>query len=204
MDIDSLLGLARWKILEIIAIQPSSPLEISTKLNTSVAYVSQQLKLLEAAGIIKKEKTGEASKGKPRNLYSISNEMIYITSLSNGNPKKVSLKLSANQKITVNIWGSPDSNLHYILEKIFWEIESELSDIKGIFLDLSKHKKKVLFITDTIRLKSKILSLGKNYSSLIDITVTAFNSKEDFSTLYPIYDPLYLTKVRKNVKGGGD
>ena len=62
MEVDVFLGNQRWKILEFLAHKPSSPSEVSKHIKTSVAYVSQQLKLLEVAGLIVKEKTGSVEK----------------------------------------------------------------------------------------------------------------------------------------------
>jgi len=59
METDYLLSSARWDILKIISEKPSSPIQIAEKLNTTVSHVSQQLRLLEAAGLVTKKKTGE-------------------------------------------------------------------------------------------------------------------------------------------------
>jgi DNA-binding MarR family transcriptional regulator len=69
MDIDSFFTSPRWKVLEILAKTPSSPMEISKQLNTSIAYISQQLKLLEAAGLVTKVRTRATERGKPRTLF---------------------------------------------------------------------------------------------------------------------------------------
>ena len=69
MELDSFLASPRWEILKIISERPSSPIEIGEKTKTTVSFVSQQLKLLEAAQIVSKEKTGAFEKGKPRNLF---------------------------------------------------------------------------------------------------------------------------------------
>ena len=81
MQFDDLISEPRWQLLELIAKSPTSPVKISEKIGTSVAYVSQQLKLLEAAGIIKKERTKAFGKGKPRLIYSISKNTFHITAI---------------------------------------------------------------------------------------------------------------------------
>lgn len=84
MELDSFLASPRWEILKIISEKPSSPIEIAKKTKTTVSFISQQLKLLEAARIVSKEKTGAFEKGKPRNLFSISKDVVYLTMLTKG------------------------------------------------------------------------------------------------------------------------
>jgi predicted transcriptional regulator len=199
MELDSLLSSPRWRILEILASDPSSPMEISALMETSVAYISQQLKLLEAAGIVKKEKTGKAEKGKPRNLYSISNEFLHITLLVKGSPKRKSIKINEHQKIVINIWMLPDEKVHHIIEKFVWELDSEINDIKGIYLDDSRVKSVLHVISDSKKVNSKSASFDKLYGSLLDVKVDG--EERDFSGMYPIYDPLFLSKGTK-LKGG--
>jgi len=88
MELDMFLVEKRWEILKILADRPSSPIELAEKLGTTVSYVSQQLKLLEAMNLIRKEKTGIAEKGKPRSVYSIQNELVYLTLLTKNNSGK--------------------------------------------------------------------------------------------------------------------
>jgi len=78
MELDSFLASPRWEILQILTQKPSSPIEIAAKINTTVSFVSQQLKLLEAASLVKKARTGAVEKGKPRTLFLLSKEIAYI------------------------------------------------------------------------------------------------------------------------------
>ena len=203
MELDSLIGSGRWNILEILAVKPSSPIELSSKLKTSTAYISQQLKLLEAAGLIRKEKTGRAEKNQPRNIYHISREFLSLTLLATGNPKRKSIAVNEHQKITLNIWLLEDERLHYILQKAFWEIEEELDEIKGMLIDNSKPKKVLYVISDSKKVSSNAYGCLKAHSSLIECQVVSSSAKKDFSNFYVIYDPLNLTKG-KNMKGGDD
>lgn len=201
MELDSLIGSGRWKILEILALEPSSPIEISAKLKTSVAYVSQQLKLLEAASIVHKEKTGLSEKNKPRNVYHVSKEFLSLTVLAKGNPKRKTIFLNDEQRIITNIWLVDDEKLHSALQKIYWAVSEDINEIKGLFLDNSKYKKTFYIVSDSKKVSSKISSHSKYYSFLLDVHIESSSSKKDFSAFYPIYDPLYLSKG-KNLKGG--
>ena len=202
MDLDSLFSSQRWNILEIIAKKPSSPLEISEELNTSVAYVSQQLKLLEFAGIVIKEKTGFFEKGKPRNLYKISEDLIYISFLSEGESAKKSIHADEFRKIIIRIWLIEDLQISRSIEKIFWTLEAGLKDIDGIYLDVSEGKSTLLILSDSKKVKQSAESLSKKIEIPVKVKV---DSKENFgfeklSDFYFIYG----TPLREQIgeKGG--
>ena len=57
MDLETLLTNTKWEIIELLSKESLSPLELSKKLNTTIANISQQLRLLETANLIKKQKT---------------------------------------------------------------------------------------------------------------------------------------------------
>jgi len=203
MDFDLFFSSPRWRILEIIAKKPSSPLEISSRLKTSVAYVSQQLKLLEAADLVHKEKTGQAEKGKPRNIYSISREILHLTSLMHNLPLKKVVYLTDYHKLILRIWLLDNVDLHYYLEKFYWQIEEDLNDITGIFVDLSSNKGKVIVVSDNKKLKLKIDNFEKNSKNKLQISLLSESEFKNISQkdLYPIHDPS-LIMDKKNLKGG--
>jgi predicted transcriptional regulator len=196
MDYDNFLGSQRWAILEIIAKRPSSPVEISQQINTSVSYVSQQLKLLEAAGLVNKTKTGSADKGKPRLVYSISREILQLSGLLKGMPVKKHVSLDVHKKTTLRIWALENENLHHLLEKMFWKIEEDLKEIHGIFFDLSKNE--ILIISEAKKVKTeteKISGLKIKFVSEADV--------KKIENLHVIYDP-NLLELKEKVKGGND
>jgi predicted ArsR family transcriptional regulator len=98
MDLETLLTGTKWDILELLASKQLSPLELAKKLNTTIANISQQLRLLETAGLVKKQRTGSAKPGKPRMLFSLSGSYAFITILSKGFAKKKLIKISQKQK----------------------------------------------------------------------------------------------------------
>ena len=55
MEIESLFSSTRWEILELLSKEKLSPIELSLKINTTSANISQQLRLLELAGLVKSE-----------------------------------------------------------------------------------------------------------------------------------------------------
>ena len=98
MDLETLLTGTKWEILEIISNKPSSPMEIAEKLNTTIANISQQLRLLQTAGLVKKQRTGSSKPGKPRMLFSLSDDYAFITVISKGFAKKKLIRISQKQK----------------------------------------------------------------------------------------------------------
>jgi DNA-binding transcriptional regulator GbsR (MarR family) len=98
MDLETLLTGTKWEILVILADKPSSPTELAEKLNTTIANISQQIRLLQTAGLIKKQRTGFGQPGKPRMLFSLSDDYALITVLSKGFAKKKLIQISQKQK----------------------------------------------------------------------------------------------------------
>ena len=98
MDLETLLTGTKWEIIEILSTRPSSPSELAKNLQTTIANISQQLRLLQTAGLVKKQRTGSAKPGKPRMLFSLSDNYAFITVLSKGFAKKKLIKISQKQK----------------------------------------------------------------------------------------------------------
>jgi predicted transcriptional regulator len=208
MDFDLYFGSPRWRILEIIAREPSSPVEISLQIQTSVSYVSQQLKLLEAAGLVVKKRTGTVDKGKPRTVYSLSKELFHLTLLSNQLSAKKLIYLTEFHKTILRIWLLEDSELHYYIEKLYWKLEEDLDVIEGIFVDLSSRKPRVLVISDSKKVKPKIDSFSKDAEKKLDCQIVRNTELKKISPefLHPIYDPIQMILgiKEKNMKGGNE
>jgi predicted transcriptional regulator len=201
MNLDSFLTSPRWEILQIIAKKPESPMEIAEKLNTTVSYVSQQLKLLEAAGLVKKERTGAVERGKPRTLFSISNEFLYLITLTKKFSGKKLIYLTEHHKTILKIWLIDDPSLHYYIEKFFWQIENSLNEIDAIFIDTSKPKPTIIIVSESKKLKQKISFFIKEFSEKIDYSII---SKKDLkktlpTSAYSLYDS---DNILKELKGG--
>lgn len=196
MDYDTFLSSQRWVILEIIAKKPSSPVEISQKIGTSVSYVSQQVKLLEAAGLIRKERTGSADKGKPRLVYSIAREILQVTGLLRNSPMKKNLSLDLHKKVTLRIWDLENESLHPLIEKFYWEIEADLKDVSGIYFDSSK--KELLLVSDS----KKIRANAEKLEGLKTKFVSESELKK-FGEVHVLYDPNLLGD-KQFLKGGND
>ena len=73
-----------WEIIKALLEKPQSPIELVEKIDQSLARISQRLKILEAYGIVSWNKTNEKEVGKPRKVYSINKEALFILDLFQG------------------------------------------------------------------------------------------------------------------------
>lgn len=201
MDFDLFLSSPRWEILQILAKTPSSPVEIAEKLNTTVSYISQQLKLLDAANLLTKVKTGASLKGKPRSLFSLSNEFFYLTILSKDLTCKKLLPLTDHHKIILNIWSIKDSNLHYYFEKTYWELEEDIDEIDAIYITNPDIDPEMIVVTESKKIKLKIENYIKNLKKQIKVSFINRSSikKSSNSEIIFVYDPKLILK---DLKGG--
>jgi DNA-binding transcriptional ArsR family regulator len=190
MELDSFLVEKRWEILRILSKSPTSPIELAEILETTVSYVSQQLKLLEAMGLVRKTRTGAVEKGKPRSVYSLSQEFAYITLLSYNNSSKKRITLTSHHKAILNIWLLDDVTLHFPIEKLFFKLENFLGEIDGVFIEQG-FVPKVLIISESKTLKTKVDSAVKAIDKKISYS---FISKSGLShlpseSLLVLHDP---------------
>lgn len=166
MKFDSFLSSPRWEILQILAKTPSSPIELAETLGTTVAYMSQQLKLLDAAGLVVKKKTGASERGKPRSIYGISRDMSYFVSLNSEMAEKRLISAKDVHKTIFKIWMIEDESLHYYFEKLYWKLEENLKEIDAIYLDFINPK--FFIISDSAKAKSLIQSCVSKFDKKVD------------------------------------
>ena len=204
MELDSFLASPRWDILRVIIEEPSSPTKIAEIVGTTVSFVSQQLKLLEAAGIVKRERTGEVLKGKPRTIFSICEESFYMVPLAKGLTEKKLVPLSIEHKIIIQIWGIDDAQVQPTIEKFFWSIQKYLDAIEGIVVYTNKKKLKVYLLSRDTDLTHKINETQKNSDEYpaFQVTTASSLSKIESEYLVPIYDPKGLLLADEQLKGG--
>lgn len=200
MELDSFLASPRWEILQIISAKPSSPMEISEKLNTTVSYISQQLKLLEATGLIKKERTGSVERGKPRTLFSISKELVYLIPLSRDFVAKKAVYMTDYHKFILKIWFVEKELLQKQLYSVLFQIGDNLDKVKLVCVDSSKTVDKVLVISEDKLIRE---SLGKNKGlPTIEFISENYFEKADITQCFFVHDPLDIFNRRKMLKGG--
>jgi DNA-binding transcriptional regulator GbsR (MarR family) len=204
MELDSFLASPRWEILKIISERPSSPIEIAEKTKTTVSFISQQLKLLEATQLVTKEKTGAFEKGKPRSLFSISKDLFYLTTLTNGFGDKKSLNLDDYQKSILRIWSLENKSLQYFLEDFLYKIKNNFDEINAIFLDLKKVNPSVIIISEDKKIQQTIDTFSKKSEEKIKFEIYSLLdlNKLNLSSFFPVYQSSIFSKKNIEMKGG--
>jgi DNA-binding Lrp family transcriptional regulator len=172
METETLFTASKWGILQEISLKPSSPFEIAEKLKTTIANVSQQMRLLEAAGLITRTKVSNSEAGKPRALFSLTNNVSFLAVATKGGAKKSIIKLNKEQLYLSKVWLlnlpeviSPLSRFYYSTDA-FFSIISELyfkeANTNSIYLDAKfkdeKEKAK----------KYEVVSGDKKYSIIVN------------------------------------
>ncbi|MFH1642051.1 MAG: helix-turn-helix domain-containing protein [Nanoarchaeota archaeon] len=132
MDLVTLFTEQKWNILRELAKGKFSPLQLAEKSSTTMANISQQLRLLEFSNMVKKKKIPNRDKGKPRTLFYIPEDYAYVISIMNGFADKKLVKVDGMHKILFKIMFLPDQEFQYYIEKFVWGIEDYLSKIEII------------------------------------------------------------------------
>ncbi len=99
MDLEPLFVESRWGVLQLLSEGSYSPIELAGRLNTSISNISQQLRFLEMAGLVEKEKIPNRDKGKPRMLFSLAKDYLYAVTVTRSFTKKKLFAISARQKM---------------------------------------------------------------------------------------------------------
>lgn len=209
MEQETLFTASKWDILKILASGEKCPIQLAKLSNTSVANISQQLRLLEMAGLVHSKRISNRDKGQPRLLYSlVGNQSFLITSGRDFVDKKF-LDLSEYNKIILKIWFLDNPALHYFLEKAFWQIESHLAEIEGIvFENNGSDDISLIIVSDSPDLKKELKkTLIKSPSGIsrnVSFNVKSKNEfkkllNSDLSRFYTLHDPSNLLSCQKEV-----
>lgn len=110
-------------ILFELSKQDASPKQLANKLNKTISYVSQQLKILYLAGYIKQidVQTGKGSRSHKdiRSLYALKKELIKLTALIKNNSKEIELPNTETVRLFVNCFSAQVKKPNYILKLYF-------------------------------------------------------------------------------------
>jgi DNA-binding HxlR family transcriptional regulator len=134
MELDGLFSSPKWKIIEEISLNPQSPMQLAEKMVTSVANISQQLRLLEVAGLVKKKRVSERAKGKPRVIFSLNNNFCYLLTASEGFAKKRLLNLEDYHLTIIKILMIDDSSLHEELMDFYFRLKPQIEKVDAVFI----------------------------------------------------------------------
>ncbi len=191
MEIETLFTGQRWNILKSLSEKKYSPTELAARLDTTINNISQQLRLLELAGLVRKEKIPNRDKGQPRVLYSLSDDYVYLVSVMDGSAKKRLLKLTDYHKILLRIWLIEDLELHYYLSKFYYEIEPFLDRINAMAINLRKLE--VIIVSDNKELQNKIkdttIDRPESRSIMFKIKIVSEKKCPSREGLHLLYDP---------------
>lgn len=123
----------KWSLLKQLEKEPLSPKELADLTNTSIANASQQLKLLEAQGFLKKIKnkgTNSRHKRDARILYSLSKQTTWLTQISKEKVERKELKNA--DTLLLNLLLCDIKNIKQVV-KFFLEREDLLKHIQCLY-----------------------------------------------------------------------
>jgi len=161
MEHETLFTATKWDILKQLEHGPQSPLELTKKLQSSLANVSQQLRLLEMAGLVTSKRISNRDKDKPRILYTLTGNLSYLIATTNNFVDKKILSLSDRNKVILKIWFLEDPAVRYALEKTFWTIEQHLEKIEKIAYAGIKNGAPVLEFSGAAHLPANVELTGQ-------------------------------------------
>ncbi len=197
MEQETLFTSSKWDILKSLETGKKSPLDLAKETNTSIANISQQLRLLELAGFVKSERISNRDKGLPRILYSITDNYSYIVASMPGFVDKKFLKLQDYQRCSLKIWFMDNQNIQRYVERFFWSIEKYLDKIDVITVDAKDFSNvKVGILTSNADVKKlKDLSVEGQYGVVkFSLNFVKDQDIKKLSSQYIIHDPKNLVK----------
>jgi len=150
-EIEFELTETKWALLKELERGPLSPKELADLTSTSIANASQQLKLLEAQGYLKKIKKKEINtraKRDARVLYSLSKNKTWITKISKNLVSKKEIRNA--EEFLVNLMLCDLKDLMHVI-KFFIEREDLFKKIQCLYyLQTLNHEIHFLIITDNL------------------------------------------------------
>jgi DNA-binding transcriptional regulator GbsR (MarR family) len=191
MEIESLFTGTKWTILTYLSQSSYSPLELAEKLNTTIANISQQLRLLEAYGIVKSVKVPNVEKGKPRIQYSLSNDLAYLIFTFNKATDKKLIKPTPQVKLILKIIFYEDEKKQELLFDLFSHLKSHLASIKLLALNqASKDFEVIVVCKNYSEIESKLKDLKKEDVKFKFYTYEQFEKlKLSSDLIYSLHDP---------------
>lgn len=205
MEQETLFTSSKWDILKCLEKGKKSPYDLAKESKTSIANISQQLRLLELAGFVKSERISNRDKGLPRILYSLTDNHSYFIVSSPNFVNKKFIKLQEYQKAIIKIWFIENTSLHYYIEKFFWSIEKHFDKLDLVALDLTDAKTlKVVLISENPEVKKSIKDtiIDGTYGPkqfIINFTKEA-EFKKNISKYHILHDPKLIGYTDKKIE----
>src|SRR3989338_5935801 len=134
MEMETLFTEQKWKILYHLSNEEYSPLQLAELSGTTISNISQQLRLLEAAKLVEKKKISNRDKGKPRTLFTLSDDYAYLISVTKNFTSKKLLNLTEYNKTILKIWSIKNSSLHQHIAEAYGMLLPKISEFECVFL----------------------------------------------------------------------
>jgi hypothetical protein len=134
VELETLFTEQKWNILHLLSTGDYSPIQLSSMMNTTISNISQQLRLLEAARLVKKKKISNRDKGKPRTLFSLSEDYAYLISVTKNFTSKKLMLLTDYHKSILKIWGVTDASLHPRIAQAYMSIFPSIQEFDCVFI----------------------------------------------------------------------
>jgi len=146
-----LLNGVRWKVIEVLAKEGSmTASEIAVKTNTSLPAVSQATSLLEAYKYISAKSLARSSPGKPKTLYTLNKETVYIALCTHGVAKQFTFAPSAMHAATLRAFQLPQDDQDWIIQ-LLWSYRNILSTVDAIsYVRSAEEETHILVLTSDI------------------------------------------------------
>lgn len=199
MELAPLFAEQRWNILKHLSNEALSPLQLAGLTKTTIANISQQLRLLEAADLVKKEKIPNRDRGQPRSLFSLTKDYAYVVSVMDRFAEKKLIRLTPNQKSLMKIWSIDDTQQREQIEKAYFEAHGYLDRARATAVDLSS--KPVLVIVTSDRASIKALEGMDGVRLLDEGKIRDYLKKSDTSKFMAIDDPYQLFSTGAGKEG---
>jgi DNA-binding transcriptional ArsR family regulator len=191
MEIESLFTGTKWTILKWLSQSSYSPLELAEKSNTTIANISQQLRLLEAYGLIKSIRVPNVEKGKPRIQYSLSNDLAYLVFTFNKSVNKKLIKPNSGTKFILKILFYEDEAKQDLLTDFYFYIKSYLNSINLIYVNTASKEFEVGIVCKNYsEIETKLKELKKENIKIKFFTLEQFEKmKFPQELIYTLHDP---------------
>jgi DNA-binding Lrp family transcriptional regulator len=146
---------SKWQILKILSKNPQTPKQLADRLGTTIANMSQQLKLLEAYGFLKKvraDRGPNARKTKDlRVMYSLVKGKTWLINVMPGSVKRKELKQTPEITFLVNLLLLDLKEEHPFVLNFF--LNSSLMDYIDSIYHLKSDKSEINLLVITKKLE---------------------------------------------------
>ena len=191
MEKETLFVAVKWEILKALSTGEKSPMELAEITNSSVSNISQALRFLELAGLIKSERITNRDKGKPRVVYSLADDNAYLIVTAKGFAQKELITINERKKALLKIWLFEHKNLHRFIEKGFENLEGDLENYEAVMLDKNQLPGIELVVIPKDNKKKTIKEITYTHKNITKKITYNVIKKEDanFEDYYVIHNP---------------